>query len=408
MRSGWLGCAVVAASFALLVSCGSSSNSTFLYLVSQGSSPGTVNTYSVNLNTGTLESNNGVLASVGQTANAGTQPTNLLFEPKQTFAYTANLGSDDISTFTVSKDGSLTAAGSTTPVSTTMAAAARPLGLAIDPGAHFLFVANQGDPARKIPGNISVFSIGSGGALTAAPGSPFSIPMTSPPLPVQPVTPLPVSVAVSNQGNFVYVADQANGAVAAFSFDSGSGALTAIPAGCATSPTCFGFLAGSAPSVVFSPPKGNFLYVANAGSNDVYTFSIDATKGTLIPLTSAGTTNPIIVPVGIGPIAMLSDPGAKFVYVLANQGAQVVGFTMNQVTGELTAITANGGTVSTGANPVALAIRSTGLANGNFWLFTANNGGSSVSTFNANFSSGALTALPQATAPLAPYGIAVR
>lgn len=408
MRSGWLQCAVVAGSFAFLLSCGGSSSLAFLYLVSQGTSPGTVTTYTIDLKTGTLESSNGVLTSIGQTANTGTQPTNLLFEPQQTFAYTANFGSDDISTFTVNKDGSLTAAGSKTAVSTSTAAAAHPIGLAMDPGAHFLFVANQGDPTRSIPGNISVFSIGSGGALTTAPGSPFSIQLTSPPLPFQPVTPLPVSVAVSHQGNFVYVADQANGAVAAFSFDSSSGALTAIPGVCAAGPNCFGFLAGTQPSVVFSPPTGNFLYVANAGSNDVYTFSIDATKGTLIPLTTAGTTNPVVVPAGVGPIAMLSDPNSKFVYVLANQSGEVIGFTMNQVTGQLTAISANGGTVSTGPTPVAFAIRSTGLANGNFWLFTANNGGSSVSSFNINFSSGGLTALPQSTAPFAPYGIAVR
>jgi len=334
---------------------------------------------------------------------AGTQPTVLLFDPTSSFAYAANFGSNDISLFTVNKDGSLAAASGTAALTN----AARPSALAIDPGAHFLFVANQGLAATltnpvAIPGNVSVFAIGSGGALTEVAGSPFGIQETSPPLQFNPIAPFPSGVAVSHQGNFVYVSDQANNAVVSFSFDSTSGALTPIAEGCAQ---CFGVNVGTGPTALLSPPAGNFLYVANSSSNNIFEFAIDPNDGTLSPIQANTTT----VPTGVGPIAMTTDPAAKYFYALANGGSQVIGYTLNQVTGELTAISGTGGTVvSTGANPVAFTLRSDGSLDGNFWLFVSNNGGSTISTYSMQGTTGKLTALPQLTSPLAPYGIGSR
>jgi 6-phosphogluconolactonase len=410
MRSGWLRCVAVAGSLTFLLSCGgSSSKSASFYLVSQGSTPGTISAYSLDLKHGTLSSTNGALTPVGKSAPTGSQPTALILDPTQSFAYVANYGDDSVSTFTVNKDGSLAAAQSTTPVATSTTPATRPIALAMDSGGHFLFVANQGiflnDPTLNIPGSVSVFSTGSS-ALTQVAGSPFVLKETSPPLPLAPSQPLPVALAVSNQGNFLYVADRTNGAVAAFSFDATSGALTRIPGTCPGLAPCFGFLVGTAPSAVFSPPAGNFLYVANAGSNDIYEFSIN-TDGSLSPSAAANGAAQVTIATGVGPTALISDPGAKYLYALANQGSQITGYTINHVTGLLTALSANGGTVSTGANPVAMAIRSDGNSNGNFWLFTANYGANSVSTFGLTYTTGALSPLPQLTSPLAPYGVGV-
>ena len=403
MRSGWLQCVAMAACALLLASCGSSSKSAFVYLASQGTSPGIVTAYKVDLRSGVLNSSNGALVQTGNAVKAGTQPTVLLFDPTSSFAYAANFGSNDISLFTVNKDGSLAAASGTAALTN----AARPSALAIDPGAHFLFVANQGLAATltnpvAIPGNVSVFAIGSGGALTEVAGSPFGIQETSPPLQFNPIAPFPSGVAVSHQGNFVYVSDQANNAVVSFSFDSTSGALTPIAEGCAQ---CFGVNVGTGPTALLSPPAGNFLYVANSSSNNIFEFAIDPNDGTLSPIQANTTT----VPTGVGPIAMTTDPAAKYFYALANGGSQVIGYTLNQVTGELTAISGTGGTVvSTGANPVAFTLRSDGSLDGNFWLFVSNNGGSTISTYSMQGTTGKLTALPQLTSPLAPYGIGSR
>jgi 6-phosphogluconolactonase (cycloisomerase 2 family) len=203
-----------------------------------------------------------------------------------------------------------------------------------------------------------------------------------------------MGIAVSNQGSFVYVTDSTNNTVVGFAFDS-SGKLTSVPGQF--------FLVGTNPRAVFSPPAGNFLYVGNAGSNDVYEFTIN-TDGSLVPITASTA----IVSAGVGPIAMLSDPNAKYFYVLSNGGSQINGYTLNHVTGALTAIGPNGGQISTGANPVAFTIRSDGSTSGNFWLFTSNFGANSVSSFALNGATGQLSALPQLTGPVAPYGIATR
>lgn len=394
IRSGWLRCVAVLWLLVFFLSCGgSSSKSAFLYLASQGTDPGTVTAYSIDLSKGTLSSSTGQLTPVGKSANTGTQPSALLFNATQTFAYTANTGSNNISTFTVNKDGSLAAAQGATP------AGLRPVALAMDSAAHFLFVANEGNPAQNVGGNVSVFSIGSGGALTEVPNSPFPLQETSPPLVVTPAPPLPTAVAVSNQGNFVYVTDRNNGCVLGFSFDSTSGALSPVPGQI--------FLVGSAPNSVFSPPTGNFLYVANAASNDIYEFIINS-DGSLSSITTVGTTTPVIATTGNGPIAMASDPPAKFLFVVANQGNQVLGYLINHVTGVLSPVALTIGTASTGAGPVGIAVRSDGSTNGNYWVFTSNNGASTVSTFSLVYNTGTLNPLPQLAAPLAPYGVAAR
>jgi 6-phosphogluconolactonase len=402
MRFGCLRCVALLCSLVFLLSCGGSSGkSAILYLVSQGADPGTIGAYSVNLKNGLLSSSNGALRQVGKEVSTGTQPSALLFDPTKSFAFVANTGSDDISTFTVNKDGSLASAQAATPVSSATTVAKRPVALAMDLGAHFLFVANEGvflnDPAQNIPGSISVFSIGSGGALTAIAGSPFVIQETSPPLLTTPNQPQPESVAVSNQGNFLYVADRNNGTVVGYAFDGSSGVLTPVPGQA--------FLAGSSPSVVFSPPAGNFLYVANSGSNDIFAYSINA-DGSLSAVTTSGGTTQFTITAGIGPIALLSDPSAKYIFVLANGGNQITGYGINHVTGLLTAVAA--ATVSTGANPVAFTIQSDGSTNGDFWIFTSNFGGNSVSTFKLTYATGALNPLPQLTTPLAPYGLGIR
>jgi 6-phosphogluconolactonase (cycloisomerase 2 family) len=396
-----------------LVNCGGSSKSTFIYLTSQGSNPGTLRAYSLNLSKGTLQSTNGALAPTGKSVPTGTQPGPMILDPTHTFAYVADFGnplaagadnsvkSGDIAAFSVNKDGSLTSLGLTSVLQDCISLS--PVGVAMDPKGQFLFVANQafynvgsgascpGAPAdgTPAPGVVTVFAISSGKL-----GTPTSTAIPVPAGPPGTNTPVPTAIAVSNQGNFVYVTDSTNATVVGFAFDS-TGALSSVPAQF--------FAVGNTPRAVLSPPAGNFLYVANAGSDNIYEFEIN-TDGSLMPI-SATTT---IIGTGVGPIAMLTDPTAKYLLALANGGSQITVFTINHVTGSLTTVSANGGTASTGANPVAFTIRSDGTTSGNFWVLTSNFGGNSVSTLVLNGSNGALAPLPQLTAPVAPYGIASR
>jgi len=403
MKSGWLRCALVVCGLMFWVSCGGSSRSTFLYLASQGANPGEITAYRLDLNHGTLNSSNGALVQNGKSFATGVQPGPMIFDPTNNFAFVADFGNPlgnqggDIAAFSVNKDGTLSSLGLTaTPMS---CVTLNPVALSMDSKGQFLFVANQAfynvssgatcptQPANgtPAPGFITVFPVSSG-KLGAG---------TSTPLPVPPGTtttvPTPSAVAVSNLGSFVYVTDSTNAVVDGFAYDA-NGTLSFVPGQF--------FTVGNTPKAVLSPPAGAFLYVANSGTNDIYEFAIN-TDGSLVPI-SATTT---IIGTGLGPTAMLTDPTAKYLYALANNGSQITGYTVNHVTGALTAITVNGGTVSTGANPVAFTIRSDGSTRGDFWVFTSNFGANSVSSYLLNGATGTLSPLPQLTAPVGPFGI---
>src|ERR1700675_2832580 len=90
MRSGWLWCAFVASWLIFLAGCGSSSKTAFVYLVSRGSDPGTINAYSLNLSKGTLKSLNGALYPKGKGANPGTQPRPFILDPFPSFFFLAH------------------------------------------------------------------------------------------------------------------------------------------------------------------------------------------------------------------------------------------------------------------------------------------------------------------------------
>src|ERR1700733_3725837 len=108
--------------------------------------------------------------------------------------------------------------------------------------AQFAYVANDSS------NNVSAYSIGSNGALTPVPGSPFA------------AGPGANSVVVDPTGKFAYVANANTNNVSAYSIGS-NGALTPIPG----SP----FAAGPGANSVAVDRTGKFAYVANANINNV-------------------------------------------------------------------------------------------------------------------------------------------
>jgi 6-phosphogluconolactonase len=72
--------------------------------------------------------------------------------------------------------------------------------------------------ANPADGTVSAYALNSAtGALTALPGSPFT------------VGPSPKSLSVDNSGRYLYVASSTGNNVAAFAIDSATGILTAVP-----------------------------------------------------------------------------------------------------------------------------------------------------------------------------------
>jgi 6-phosphogluconolactonase len=178
--------------------------------------------------------------------------------------------------------------------------------LAIDPTGKFLYASNDNDPVDSI----LAFTIEPSGALTPVPNSPFAIP--------GPTGGTSEPYGIVDTGSFVYTA--LLNQVAAFSVDSATGALTAVPG----SP----FPAGNG-AFVFAQTN-NFLYVVNAADGTISGYSVDPSSGALAPVPGS--------PFGSDVGTLATDPSGKYLYLSSggfpNPGIQ--GYNIDSTTGALT------------------------------------------------------------------------
>jgi len=324
---------------------------------------------------------NGALSANGNSVGTGANPSAIAITPSINAMFVANSGANSVSAFTISTFGGLTPASGTTPTGSA------PAGLAIDPAGNFLFVANQGSS------NVSVFAI-SGTTLTAVPGSPFT---TVPVGLSYPNGTLPTAVAVSNSGNYLYVANQLANFISAFAINSTSGALT--PLGVAY----YSEALGTAPSGLGIQPNGGFLYVMNAGanSNNISVFAIcdNVVTSCINPNSPDGTLTEISgspFPAGLGPVAITFDPNFTFAYVVDKTSNTVSQYSYGTGSGVLTPLSP--ATISTGTTPVSIALRvgATGTNIGNTttnptdWIYVANSGASTISIYTLTTTNGLL------------------
>jgi 6-phosphogluconolactonase len=221
----------------LLVACGTSSGSK-----GSGSS-----------SSGSGSSGSGSSSGSGGSGTS-TGTSNPTLSQTARFVYVTDSQSNSVAGLNVnSSDGSLTPT-----TQGTVSAGTTPERVASDSGGKFLYVANQGS------NNLSVYSIGSDGSLTAVPGSPFAV--TAP----------AVDVTVHPSGKFVFVAEGSpdGGTQGVFAFTVASnGSLMPV----AGSP----FAVQKAPTALLTDASGRYLYVAATG---VEAFTIDGNTGALTPI----------------------------------------------------------------------------------------------------------------------------
>ena len=364
--------ALVVVSLAILLACSSvntnsvSNGTALLFFTTQGDS--SLWSYNVVLASGSL-------TQITQPVGTGSFPAGIAIAPSLNALFVVNQASNTVSAYSVSTNGILTAA------STTVKTGTMPSAIAIDLAGQFLYVANQGS------NDISVFSV-NGTTLTPVKGSPF----TTIPKGTTAATG-PSAVVVSATGNFVYVANNFTQTLAAFS--TKSGVLTPL----GTSP----YTVGVAPSGLGIVPSGAFLYVANNGSNNVSAFAIcdkvvttcaepNHPDGTLTPVTGS----PFSLGIGTGPVAVAADPGFNFLYVLDKGSNQISQFSYATGTGVLSSLSP--AAASTGVTPTSMVVISgqTGTNVGNTitnpidYIYVTNLGGSTISAFTLDTTSGQL------------------
>ena len=197
-----------------------------------------------------------------------------------------------------------------------------------------LYVANSGS------NNVSGYSINAtSGILAAIPGSPFSN-LSG-----------PSAMAVSSNGFFAYVTNGRTSTVAAFRVST-EGALLSVP----TTPSNPNPApVEAAPGALAIAPNTKYVYVGNSGTDKVTTFTIEASGAlTSIPQTT-GTTNPVSVN-GADPAAIAITQNGQFLYVANSGSNDVSAYTITAGTGALTPVSgALGNPFSAGTTPSAIA-----------------------------------------------------
>jgi 6-phosphogluconolactonase len=343
-------CAVVIA----VLGCGDplpkpSANVALLYLVGQGSNA--VEGFHI-------QASGEILSTAVPSFATNPRPVAIALHPSTNFLYVANLTSNTVSGFSLDHtSGFLTPVGTAlTPIST----GPSPIALSVNPGGQFLYVLNQGDatisiyaidPVRGIltstgpafstgltnpqgmlisPGSflyiiagtagsttanaISVFSIGSDGALTPAAGG-FTAAANS----------TLSGMTTDPKGQFMYVADSANNNVHSLSIDA-SGALSEV----AGSP----FAAGTQPVAVAVNGAGTFVYVSNSGSNNVSAYTANSgvlTEDAGSPFPTQGTGTVVATQPGF----LLVDATNTFLFVANQGGRSIASFGINAADGTL-------------------------------------------------------------------------
>ncbi len=164
---------------------------------------------------------------------------------------------------------------------------------------------------------VTVFAVDPvGGGLTAVPGSPFAAGQGA------------MDVAVTPDHRFAYVVNQSSNNISAYSINPVTGALSSI----AGAPFSTGYI----PSGIAIDPAGRFAYVAygiqsvSQPPSAVAAYSIDAATGALTPLAgSPFLTAP-------HPYSIVFNPVTPFAYVSSANGVR--GHSQNPTTGALTPI----------------------------------------------------------------------
>jgi 6-phosphogluconolactonase len=196
----------------------------------------------------------------------------------------------------------------------------------------------------------------------------------------------PAAVSLAPNGKFAFSATNAGKQIYAFSVDPTTGVLTQTP----HSPfNNTAFVLGHPYPDIAVDPTSKFLYLASLNDNLVVGFAIDQTTGDLTPI---GTSFP--AGEGAGAIPAFS-PNGKFLYVMnqnppagATTGNSVSAYSIDPSTGALTPIGA--GAFPAGSNPTWISFR----PDGQFaYVSNTNNGAAgSISVYSVD-STGALTAV---------------
>ncbi|MDQ2944863.1 MAG: lactonase family protein, partial [Acidobacteriota bacterium] len=223
-----------------------------VYVANSGSRD--VSAYMIDSATGAL------MALPGSPFAVGTEPASITISPAGNVVYVVNSGAGSVSAYTIDAES-----GVLLPVPGSPFAAGRnAASITIDPKGRFAYVTTEEDGHY----GLSAFGINAvSGALARISGASYEVGDRS------------ISVAVHPDGRFVYVSN--GGEVSAYAIDANTGALT---------PQRNSRLAGRLRSGLVIDRSGKFAYAAGNQPNNIAAFSFETTTGALRPVSGLSVT----------------------------------------------------------------------------------------------------------------------
>ena len=125
---------------------------------------------------------------------------------------------------------------------------------------------------------------------------------------------------------YLYTAGESGSSISAWRWDEDRGEL-AVLQNLTTRPD--GFSERNQPADIQMHPSGNFVYVTNRGAGTLAGFRVDSSNGQLSPIGHAALGSP-------SSWSMLFDPGGRWALAAAQIGDEVVVYSVDQRSGQLT------------------------------------------------------------------------
>jgi 6-phosphogluconolactonase (cycloisomerase 2 family) len=252
---------------------------------------------------------NGSLKPVpGSPFASGKWPASVTVDPVGHFLYTANMGDDTVTNFTIGWNGTLTLLAN-------YSAGTMPKALSVDAVRRLLYVTDLDGVGIPFDGgpvdHVTVFRINVNGTLRPVPGSPFPAGFSA------------LAVQAVPMGGFVYVGnaggqEESTETISAYSVLS-TGTLVPV--------TGSPFRDGESPQSLAADPVGRFLYSAGQYDLALQTYQLAGT-GSLTNLPSSSFRR------GAGYLSwniVLADPLGRFVYTSSGPNPATAALSIYQV-----------------------------------------------------------------------------
>ncbi|MGB9030642.1 MAG: beta-propeller fold lactonase family protein, partial [Acidobacteriaceae bacterium] len=298
-----LAAASTAALSLLILSCGASNTIDFLYVTSNLESPGQINVYEVN-------SESGALFQIPDSPypSGGRNPVYEVATPNGLNLLVANHDDNTIVLFAIGTDGKLY------PLQTVTTPGTEPVAIALNPSGTALYVLDYYAPAapgqpsftdlNPGPGALIVYPINPGPHGLSSLGSPLTVGAAN----YFPVQCFPSNLTVTPKGDFVYVSN--TNAIVVTTSPPVTGTVPTLPASCPASGTISAFSvtssavtpvsgspfstgSASEPTGILADPAGASIYVTDSFLNKLYTFSIQPSGALSLASTAATGSMPM-------------------------------------------------------------------------------------------------------------------